>query len=82
MDVCSDRKITSPLFRKAISVAEPAVSFQITILKVLADRYALGEIGAEELSERVAALRKASETPEQRKERLERDARTLRKKIS
>jgi hypothetical protein len=51
-------------------------------MKVLADRYALGELDAEEFSERVAALRKVSETPEQRKERLERDARTLRRKPS
>lgn len=54
----------------------------IGAMKVLADRYALGEIDAEEFSERVAALRKVSETPEQRKERLERDAKTLRKKVS
>src|SRR5688500_10986561 len=51
-------------------------------MKVLSDRDALGEIDAEEFSERVAALRKVSETPEQRKARLERDARTLRSKIS
>ena len=54
----------------------------IGAMKVLADRYALGEIAAEEFSERVAALRKVSETPEQRKERLERDAKTLRNKAS
>ncbi|MFT3921820.1 MAG: hypothetical protein QM778_04735 [Myxococcales bacterium] len=48
-------------------------------MKVLADRYALGEIGADEFSERVAALRKVSETPEQRKLRLEREARQARK---
>lgn len=48
-------------------------------MKVLADRYALGEIGAEEFSERVAALRKASETPEQRKQRQEREARLAKK---
>jgi uncharacterized membrane protein len=51
-------------------------------MKVLADRYALGEIDAEEFSERVAALRKVSETPEQRKKRLECDVRTLRNKTS
>lgn len=51
-------------------------------MKVLADRYALGEIDVEEFSERAAALRKASETPEQRKQRLEREARTLRKKTT
>jgi hypothetical protein len=44
-------------------------------MKVLADRYALGEIGADEFSERVGALRKVSETPEQRKVRLDREAR-------
>src|SRR5688500_7316898 len=47
-------------------------------MKVLADRYALGEIGADEFNERAAALRKASETPEQRKCRLEREARHAR----
>ena len=54
----------------------------IGAMKVLADRYALGEIDAEEFGARVAALRKVSETPEQRKERLERDAKTLRNKTS
>jgi len=48
-------------------------------LKVLADRYALGEIDAEEFSSRVAALRKVSETPEQRKLRLDLEARQTKK---
>jgi hypothetical protein len=48
-------------------------------LKVLSDRYALGEIDAAEFSERVSALRKVSESPEQRKQRLEREARAAHK---
>jgi hypothetical protein len=48
-------------------------------LKVLADRYALGEIDAEEFSNRVNALRKVSETPEQRKLRIEREAHQAKK---
>lgn len=48
-------------------------------MKVLADRYALGEIDADEFTERVTALRKVSETPEQRKLRLEREARQAKK---
>jgi hypothetical protein len=51
-------------------------------MKVLADRYALGEIDAAEFNERVAALRKASETPEQRKQRLEHESRALRKQAT
>lgn len=51
-------------------------------MKVLADRYALGEIDAEEFGARVAALREASETPEQRKERLERTGKARRPKLS
>jgi hypothetical protein len=51
-------------------------------MKVLADRYALGEINADEFSERVVALRKASETPEQRKLRLEDEARAQRKRAT
>jgi hypothetical protein len=51
-------------------------------MKVLADRYALGEIGADEFGERVAALRKVSETPEQRKLRLEREARAPSKRAT
>jgi hypothetical protein len=47
----------------------------IGAMKVLADRYALGEIDAAEYSERAAALRNLSETPEQRKQRAERNAR-------
>lgn len=44
-------------------------------MKVLADRYALGEIDAEEYRQRAAALRELSETPEQRKQRMDRQDR-------
>jgi hypothetical protein len=48
-------------------------------MKVLADRYALGEIDADEFLERVTALRKISESPEQRRVRLESQARQAKK---
>ncbi len=44
-------------------------------MKALADRFALGEIDAAEFQERTSALRKVSETAEQRKQRMEREAR-------
>jgi hypothetical protein len=44
-------------------------------MKALADRFALGEIDAAEFQERTNALRKISETAEQRKQRMEREAR-------
>jgi len=45
-------------------------------MKALGDRFALGEIDAAEFQERVSALRKVSETAEQRKQRIEREARS------
>lgn len=44
-------------------------------MKALADRFALGEIDAAEFQERATALRKVSETAEQRKERQARAGR-------
>ncbi len=44
-------------------------------MKALADRFALGEIDAAEFQERTSALRKVSETAEQSKQRMEREAR-------
>lgn len=43
-------------------------------MRALADRFALGEIDAAEFQERASALRKVSETAEQRKQRIEREA--------
>src|SRR3954468_24575591 len=46
-------------------------------MRALSDRFALGEIDAAEFQERATALRKVSETAEQRKQRIERETRAL-----
>jgi len=69
MDVSSGREITSPLFQKAISVAERAVSFQITILKVLAG-HPEGQASLADLTHYVAVLTSSGADWSQRMKRL------------